>query len=431
MIFLYKILVTFAFILALPILPFLYLFSSKRRVTLGHRLGISFPGSLTIKRNKRLWIHALSVGEVKSAFPLVQALKDNGKDLEIVFTASTKTGFAMAESLFLKPEAEMVDHLAYFPFDLGWSIRRISSSIDPDAIILVETDLWPNFLYEMNKKNIPVVLINARLSRRSLKGYLRFKPFVKMFLSQLKSIMVQSSLDESRFGQLGIEKTRIIRTGNIKFDQPKEKITIDHIAEIKKRFGIKKNRSVFIGGSTHEGEEKILCRVFKNIIGQYPDLVLIIAPRNPERGKDLLRFFNTENLNAVLMSELDGTNCPEVVIVDTMGELARLYSVCDIAFIGGSLVAQGGHNPLEPAAFAKPVLFGPDMSDFSEISNLLLGGKGSFQVETEFELETVIQSLLADTDLRSETGKKNLEIFLEHSGAVKRIIKHMEYLNFV
>ena len=192
---------------------------------------------------KRIWIHALSVGEVISALPFVKALKEQFKDLDIVFTASTKTGFDMADQLFLKKmflnkEAALVDQLGYFPFDLGYCVKKVSRQIEADAVVLVETDLWPNFLYEMGKKEIPVVLINARLSKHSLNGYLFFKKFSSMFFSSLTGIMAQTPLDEERFQRIGIDKRKISVVGNIKFDQPVADMSQARIDSIRDRFGI-------------------------------------------------------------------------------------------------------------------------------------------------------------------------------------------------
>lgn len=431
MIFVYKLLIVFFFILLLPVLPFLYVFSTKRRATLGPRLGLTGSDKIPEKKKRRLWVHALSVGEVKSSLPLIQALENTKKDFELVFSASTKTGYEIAEKLFLSGEKKFVDHLMYFPFDLGWSVQRILKQIDPDAIVLVETDLWPNFLYEAKKIDIPVLLINARLSQNSLKGYLRFKPFVQMFLSGLKFIMVQSDVDRERFLQLGLDENKILKTGNVKFDQTGEKVSQDGISLLKDRLGIEEGRPVVLCGSTHSGEEEILCNVFKQLSGEHPELVMIIAPRNPDRSQELLNYFNARNVNAVLMTECENRLCESVMIVDTMGELARLYSICDIAFVGGSLVPEGGHNPLEPALFAKPVLFGPDMSDFVDISDLLIRGQGSIQVQSEDELTAQVGSLLADVSAMTQKGSQNLKVFTEHSGAVDRIISHMEYHNIV
>ncbi|MBU1696159.1 MAG: 3-deoxy-D-manno-octulosonic acid transferase, partial [Proteobacteria bacterium] len=332
---------------------------------------------------KRIWIHALSVGEVISSLPFVKGLREKHKDLDIIFTASTKTGFDMAEQLFLKKDKILTDQLGYFPFDLGWSVKKISRSLEPDAVVIVETDLWPNFLYEMEKSKVPVVLINARLSKRSLKGYLFFRKFSSMVFSSLTQIMAQTPLDKKRFQLLGIDKRKISVPGNIKFDQEQANIDEPKMAKLKARFGIQDQDRVWIAGSTHEGEEPIFLDAFASVKKKIPNLKLILAPRDPKRSEKLIRQIPSHPYHPVLFSQLKlGMKNHDLIFIDRIGLLATSYAICDIAFIGGSMVPQGGHNPLEPAMFGKPVLFGPHMTDFLQVSNLLVKEKGACRVET-------------------------------------------------
>ena len=441
MIFLYKTIINILFIIALPFLLVLYLFSEKRRATLGFRLG--FRTGLKPKQagKKRIWIHALSVGEVISAVPFVNVLKGQHKELDIVFTASTKTGFDMAAQLFrekvsLKGDTALVAQLGYFPFDLGYCVKKISRQIEPDAVVLVETDLWPNFLYEMKKSKISVVLINARLSERSLNGYLFFRKFSCLFFSSLTGIMAQTPLDEKRFQSLGIDKNKISVVGNIKFDQPHEDVDKSYVESMRDRFGIQKETQVFVAGSTHEGEEKILYEVYKKVKEAFPGLLMILAPRDPDRCPTILSYFLFHDVHAAFMSTMGESNDksnkrPDVVLVDKIGELARLYAVCDVAFIGGSMVRQGGHNPLEPAAFSKPVLFGSDMSDFLLISNMLMDHGGAKRVGSEQELKKELEAILGNRQTQQHMGSRSYEVFSRNFGAVQRIIKNLETLHIV
>ena len=441
MIFLYKIALNILFIISLPFLPFSYFFSDKRRASLFRRFG--FRTGLTPEQTgkRRIWIHALSVGEVISSVPFVKALKEQFKDLDIVFTASTKTGFDMADQLFLKKiyssnDSALVDQLGYFPYDLACCVKKISQQIKPDAVVIVETDLWPNFLYEMEKKGIPVVLINARLSKRSLKGYLLFKKFSLMFFSSLTQIMAQTSLDEERFQRLGIDENKISVMGNIKFDQPVADMNQSRIASIRDRLGIREETQVFVAGSTHEGEEIILCEAYKRARNDSPGLLMIIAPRDPKRCPSILSYFLSNDIPVVSMSELDASNNnfnsrSEIVLVDKMGELSRLYAICDVAFIGGSMVKQGGHNPLEAAAFSKPVLFGSDMSDFLFISTMLMDQGGAKMVDSEQDLRKELEIILTNRQVQDYRGRQNFEVFSKNCGAVQRIIKNLEHLEIV
>ena len=432
MIFFYKLIAYIFFILILPFLPFVYFFSEKRRSNLLQRFG--FRTGLTLKKEgeKRIWIHALSVGEVISAVPFVAALKDRHKELDIVFTASTKTGFDMAEQLFMGENTPHINQLGYFPFDLGFSVKKISRLINPDTVILVETDLWPTFLYEMKQKRIPVLLINARLSSRSLKGYLLFKQFSLQFFSMLTVIMAQTPLDKKRFQRLGIDAGNIYIAGNIKFDQPRENMDITDMDVIRKRFGAQEKTHVFVAGSTHEGEEIILCSVYKKLKKIFPEGLMILAPRDPKRCRQILSYFRVNGVGSVLLSEMDRSKpVPDVVLVNKIGELQRLYAICNAAFVGGSMVEQGGHNPLEPAAFSKPILFGTDMSDFQLISAWLLAHGGAVTVTSEKDLYEQLERILKDPRVQVDMGRHNHEVFLRNSGAVQRIIKHMECLSIV
>jgi 3-deoxy-D-manno-octulosonic-acid transferase len=431
MIFFYKIIITLLFIVVLPFLPFIYFFSKKRRATLGFRFALKADFKSKQRGTKRVWVHALSVGEVISALPLVKELKEQYSDLDIVFTASTKTGFDMAEQLFLR-NTSLVNQLGYFPFDLGFCVNKISSQIDPDAVVLVETDLWPNFLYKMKRRKTAVVLINARLSERSLKGYLVFKKFSSMFFSSLTEIMAQTQLDKKRFQSLGIDQRKISVVGNIKFDQIHENVDEQTVKVMKNSFGVQKLTRVFLAGSTHEGEEKILCNVYKKIKKKFPEFLMIIAPRDPKRSSAILSYCLSHDVNAEFMSTMEKSGRRyDVVLVDRMGELSRLYAICDVAFIGGSMVRQGGHNPLEPAAFSKPVLFGADMSDFLLISNMLMESGGARRVESEIQLVKEIETILENNETGQYMGSRNFEIFSKNSGAVQRTIENMKSLNIL
>ena len=432
MIIFYNILMNFLMAVFVLFLPVIYLFSEKRRANLLLRCGFGTGWKQRKTKEKRIWVHALSVGEVRSVLPLVKALKDRHGKMEIVFTVSTRTGLETAGQCFLRPGMSMVDQLGYFPFDFGYSVRKIINLIEPDAVIIVETDLWPNFLYEMKKRQIPVVLINARLSKRALNGYLFFKRFFSMVFSCFTQIMVQAPLDAERFLCLGIGKEKICVTGNMKFDQAFEDHVDSFVSAMEKRLNIKKETLVLVAGSTHEGEEDILFRVYETLKMKYPGLMMILAPRDPVRCKALLPYILSRDIPASLLSTIkEPLQHHGIVLVDEMGLLSRLYALCHVAYIGGSLVKEGGHNSLEPAAFSKPVLFGPDMSDFLQISDLLKENGGAKQVSSEKELMQEFDILLENPHIQQKRGKLNKEVFLNHSGAVENIVRNLESLYIV
>lgn len=420
-------------ILMLPVLPFVLLFSPKRRSNILQRLGFQSRSTLRPKpaHQKRFWIHALSVGEVISAAPFIRRLKREYQHLDIVLTASTKTGFDTANRLFKKEAA------GYFPFDIGFCIRKNLREIDPDVIVLVETDLWPNFLVETSKLKVPVVLINARLSKRSLNRYLMFKPFFRDIFSFLSYIMVQSALDETRFKMLGIKDENITVTGNIKFDQQIKgesqyrDVLPRQLISLKTLLSGHNDTQVIIAGSIHEGEETIMSRVYSRLKKKIPALFMILVPRNPDDCKRIHRYLNSSNITTSLLSDTSSADNPDVILVDTIGLLSQLYALCDIAFIGGSMVRQGGHNPLEAAAFSKPILFGNDMSDFTEISRLLTDNRGAVIVHNEEDLVHQMTKILSTPELKEWMGRQNYSVFSNNSGAVDNILRKLEPLYFV
>ncbi len=433
MIIIYKILINTFFFIVFLLSPIVCLISKKRRANLYHRFGIATFLKKTATNKQRIWIHALSVGEVNSTIPLVRTLKKKHFDIEIIFTTTTKTGFDLAKKRLYSGKEKLVDQVGYFPFDNSFSIKKISKLIRADAIVIVETDLWPNFLNEMEKLNIPVILINARMSKKSLAGYLKFNTFSSQFFSKLSQIMVQSSYDEERFTQLKIDRKKIKVVGNLKFDQPKSDLDANQIIKIKKELGISRAKQVLLAGSTHDGEEKVLLNAYKKLKFFNNNLSLIIAPRDPNRHTTLLELCETRGFRTCLYSERkeEVNDHSEIILVDQMGVLSTLYSICDVAFIGGSITKNGGHNPLEAAAFSKPILFGSDMSDFITISQLLVKNKGAIQVDSENELETAFQTILDNSLLQKQMGENGNRVYSQHSGAMDKIILNLEQMKIV
>jgi 3-deoxy-D-manno-octulosonic-acid transferase len=424
----YHILATSVFFLALPFFPIVYLVSEKRRANLLQRLGV-FTGFERKKNNTfRIWVHGLSVGEVRSALPFVQSLKKKKPGAEIIFTASTKTGFDTAQKLFFSGSDPLVSQIGYFPFDFWISVSRVSRLIQPDLVCLIETDFWPGFLSKMKQQKVPVVLVNARLSTRSFQGYRRMGRFASLFISSLSQIMAQTPLDARRFKEIGVLENRLSTMGNIKFDQAQVSLDKPGISKLKARFGIMDQDQVWIAGSTHTGEETILLTAFAFAKKKMPNLKLILAPRDPKRCEKLMGQLSSHNPG--LLSKLKPGKNDQLILVDRMGLLATAYAICDLAFIGGSLLPFGGHNPLEPAMFGKPILFGPHMTDFLEVADLLVAKKGALGVENA-SLQAALKEILESDALAAQMGYACYRIFSENAGAVERTIQKMEELNFV
>ncbi len=428
MITLYNIILTIGITVGIPLIIPIILLSEKRRKTFLRRLGVKrLPENILFKMDKPIWIHALSVGEVFSSVPLVMKLKERFSDKRIVFSASTKTGFEIANKLFKKN----VDSIFFFPFDLLFSVKYITGKIDPAIVIIVESDIWPNFLFEMKKRHVPVILINARLSNRSFKGYKRFSfIFNKLFLSFAK-ICTQSIEDARRFMLLGIPSNMISTTGNIKFDQPYDPVSEKEIELLKQSMHIYQPvKKILMAGSTHEGEESILIDAFSRIRKDFADTVLVVVPRNPERARSVLKLCKSAGFSSILMKDFKNIDKDEkfdVIIVDVIGILKRLYAIADVAFVGGSLVALSGHNPLEPAAFSKPIIFGQYMSDFAHISQMLVDSGGAVQVENANSLYETIADILGDSDKARNMGEKAFRVFNANKGAVEKTLKVIEY----
>ena len=373
---------------------------------------------------KPIWIHALSVGEVISALPLVKGIRNRFKNRNIVFSVSTKTGFETADKL-LKKE---ITALFFFPYDLLFSVKYIAKKIDPAAVIIVESDIWPNYLFEMKRRKVPLFLVNARLSDRSFKGYRRFLFFSRPLFSMFSSICTQTGEDARRFELLEIPSGKIKVAGNLKFDQESPFIFEDGIKKTEEFMSIKPKQKVLLAGSTHKGEESILLAAFSKLKKDFSDLFMIVAPRDPKRSEAVCRLFKSSGFSACLFKDL---SCPsanrrfDVIIIDTIGILRKLYAVSDLAFIGGSLVDMGGHNPLEPAAFSKPIIFGPYMNNFVQISELFLKSGGAVQVENVKSLYETASMLLSDDEKSRIMGEKAFNLFNQNKGAVGKILKVM------
>ena len=415
--------------MGLPLIILLVLATDKRRKTVLHRLGLMpLPKAISQNRsqkrdNRPIWIHALSVGEVLSAVPLVKELKSCFKHQDIVFSVSTKTGFEIANNLL----KENVDSIFFFPYDLLVSVKYIAAKVEPAIVIIVESDIWPNFLFEMKRRNVPVILVNARLSKKSYFGYKRFLFFSKRLFLFFSKICVQSSEDASRFSLLGIPRGRITITGNIKFDQQYDFAGREELNKLRQSLLIKPSQKILLAGSTHYGEEAILLDAFSRLKKKYPDLILIFVPRNPDRAGSVCRICKSAGLFAVTMSELEEKKPePDVIVVDRIGILKMLYATADIAFVGGSLVRCGGHNPLEPAAFSRPIIFGPDTSDFADISNMLVESGGAISVNDAEGIYNIVLELLTDNHKAGEMGSMAFKVFNANKGAVDKTLNVIE-----
>jgi 3-deoxy-D-manno-octulosonic-acid transferase len=374
-----------------------------------------------------IWVHAASVGEVFCSIPLLKKIKKEFPHLKIILTTMTSTGNETAKTYL--PEA---DQVLFLPIDHPFIIRRTIEKIQPNLLLIAETELWPNLLRSCGKKGIPIVLFNGRISQKSFQRYLLFKFFFKECLKHVSLFLMQTEEDRIRIIEMGGEsqKTRVV--GNLKFDQTFPSFTQETMVEIAKILGLQGKENIFIAGSTHSGEEEILVNLYKEIKKMDPHLVLILAPRHLERLEEVERVLKKESLSWLRRTSLplgagrSDQEQPDVILLDTMGELMGIYSLGTVVFVGGSLVPVGGHNPLEPLFFKKCVLFGPYMFNFLEISSRLIEAGGAIQVSGKEDLFSQMKRLLFDEGARKGVGKKGYQFLQKHQGATARMFEEIK-----
>lgn len=405
---------TVIIILSLPLIPLV----KKRRFF--ERAGLGLPPD---RLKKSIWIHALSVGEVVSAIPLVRSLNRKYPRKNIVFTVTTPQGMKIA----CKELEGAVKVLLPMPLDFWWSVQRVVNYIKPSFFILIETDLWPGLIFYLKRRGIKTVLINGRISPRTFRSYRRFRFFIRIMLNSLELCLMQSDLDRRRLLQIGIGPDRVKVVGNIKFDHdwlPMAKNDYEHWLNI---LALKHEDDIWVAGSTHQGEEEVILDVFKRLRLSFPLLRLIIAPRRIERAGDTCRLSLNKGLKTVLKTELTKYREPyDVLILNTIGELRKIYGVGKISFVGGSLVPIGGHNLLEPAAFGLPVLFGPHTDNFVLMSQLLVETGGGRRVKDEEDLFETIKELLSDPERSKRMGRKARKFVAMNRGALGRVMDLLE-----
>jgi 3-deoxy-D-manno-octulosonic-acid transferase len=413
-------------LLALPlVLPHVVL-SPKRRASVAPRLG--FGPIRDMERERRIgprsgrpiWLHALSVGELLSSLPLLDAIDSRFPESRLVVSVSTRSGHDLALSRL----RGRVDALLYFPYDTPFAVLRRIRRIRPAAVVIVETDLWPNFLYQLHRMAIPCLLVNARLSRRSFLGYKRLSAFMTPLLGGFRCIGCQSELDRERFESLGVDPARLAVSGNLKFDLGAGIGSQTAGREILNGLAGAPRRPVIVAGSTHPGEEALIWEALNRRPGRLSDSLVIVVPRDPNRAASIAWQAHQSGRQPVVSSMLRRETPPDAnlntVVVDEMGVLHDLYALADVAIVGGSFFSDGGHNPLEPAVWSKPVVFGRDMSDFLEIARLLVDGQGAVVAADADALSRHLASLLATPAAARAMGARARAVVDAHRGAAAR-----------
>lgn len=370
---------------------------------------------------RSIWIHAVSVGEAQAAEPLIKRLIQGHPDLPVIVTTTTPTGGDRVGKLF----GDQVQHL-YFPYDLPIALNRFLNHVRPCLLVMMETEIWPNLLHLCKQKGIPTVLANARLSERSARGYGRLGAFSRRVFSDISLVAAQSPADAQRFMGLGVEPNLVRVTGSIKFDIKLPGSIQEQAEVLRRQWG---DRQVWVAASTHEGEEALALSVHERLRKRYPDALLVLVPRHPERFEVVYNLAKKSDLK-VCRRSANQQECHEagVFLGDSMGELPIFLAAADAAFVGGSFVPVGGHNILEPAALGVPVVFGPHMFNFSVISHLFLAEDAASQVANTDELEATLTVWLGDASKRAAVGEAGKRLVEENSGALDRIYGLIEDL---
>ena len=364
-----------------------------------------------------LWLHAVSVGEMNLARTLVQAIQAEFPDWHLVLSTATNTGMATARKLY--PGTR----LFYYPLDFTWMVRRALGRIRPDVVVLVELELWPNFLAEATRRGARVAVVNARVSDRSFPRYRMVRPLVRRWLQRVDIFCAQDETYAERLRALGAPPERVRVTGNLKYDTSAPP-TLEPDPELARSFGLKGGEPVIVGGCTWPGEDEALVAAYKALRAEFPGLRLILAPRQAERFEAVERLVREAGLAVVRRTALrEGAEAGEaVVVVDTMGELVRVYALGSVVFVGGSLIRRGGHNILEPSGLGKAVLFGPHTENFRLVAQALLAEGAARRVADARELERALRELLSNPQLASEMGRRARSLVERNQGATARTL---------
>ena len=410
---------TLLFHLGLPLVAIRLWLRARKAPAYARRIGERFALNLPVLQPGGIWVHAVSVGESIAAAPMIRELLKRYPQLPITVTCMTPTGSERIQALFAGEPR--IQH-CYLPYDFPWAAARFLDRVKPRLGVIMETELWPNHIHQCAKRGIPVALANARLSARSAKGYARFAGLTRPMLEEMSLIAVQTEAEAERFRLLGARPECVEVTGSIKFD-----VSIDPQLLVKARALREQwqaqERPVWIAASTHEGEDEIVLSAHRQLLASYPNGLLILVPRHPERFNSVFQLCQREGFATVRRSSGEPVAAQtQVLLGDTMGELLFLYALADSAFVGGSLVPNGGHNLLEPAALAKPVLSGPHLFNFLEIAAKLREAAALEEVEDAQGLALAVQRLFElpqDAQRMAEAGLKVMQL---NQGALQRLL---------
>ena len=383
---------------------------------LGQRFGFGFP-----KIDRCIWVHAVSVGEVQAAAPLIRALQERYPDRSLLITTVTPTGANRVRSLF----GDTVQH-CFIPFEFPNAVRSFYRNVNPQAALIMETEIWPNLYRGCGIRGIPLILVSARISPRSVPGYRKLLPLIRETLSHGIIIAAQSQVDADRFLALGANPARTCVMGNIKFDVEADPAVLQEGKDLRAElFG---DRPVWIAASTHEGEEEIVLDVHRDLLARHPDLLLVLVPRHPERFSPVRDLTVKRHFSLVARTENRPAGDASVFLCDTMGEVPHFYAASDVAFVAGSLVPIGGHNLLEPAVLGLPIVAGPYNFNGQDIADLFVDRGACRVVAGPEELVETVSELLSEREQAASLGRAGQQLLDENRGALERLLVLLEPL---
>ncbi|MFT5501078.1 MAG: 3-deoxy-D-manno-octulosonic-acid transferase [Woeseiaceae bacterium] len=408
--------------LLLPVYACYWLFRGVANRAYWDRFGQRFGTGYPQLGGGCIWIHAVSVGEVQASVPLISELKARFPDRQLLVTTVTPTGAARVKLNF----GNQVAH-CYIPFETPNAVTRFFDAVRPDLALVMETEIWPNLYHECGRRNVPLILVSARISSKSVRSYRKFLPLFRETLSHGIIIAAQSEVDAERFRSLGAPAERTTVTGNIKFDyEVPEDLVARGLAFRRDNF---EDRPVWVAASTHDKEEEQILYAHRKVLERNPDALLVLVPRHPERFAAVRALLHKRGFNFV--ARTDGSPCTpdtQVFLGDTMGEVPLFYAATNVAFVGGTLVPVGGHNLLEPAALARPVITGPFLFNTQDIANKFEALGASVMVNDAGQLGTAVADLFADPDTANDIGRRGRELVSENKGALERLLKLMQPL---
>ncbi|HIF9422356.1 TPA: lipid IV(A) 3-deoxy-D-manno-octulosonic acid transferase [Photobacterium damselae] len=405
--------------IASPFLLFGLYKNKPNKPTFGSRWKEHFGITPKLKATERpIWIHAVSVGESIAAIPLIKALKEKNPKQPILVTTTTSTGAEQIAKL-----GDLVEH-RYMPIDFGFAVKSFLKKTQPQQMLIIETELWPNTLHQVSKYGVPITVVNARLSEKSYNNYAKVQPLFNLMLPCLTQVLCQTESDANRFEQLGVNKDKLLVTGSIKFD-----IQIsDNIREKSKtlRQELGQDRPVWIAASTHKGEDEQVLEAHKKILEFHSDALLILVPRHPDRFDDVFKLCQQQGFETIRRTTKDNiTDSTQIYLGDTMGEMLLLIGSADVCFMGGSLIGDkvGGHNVLEPAALGVPVITGPSYFNFKNIINKMLNTNCIVICNSSDDLAIRIDFLFSEHYVRDKYKQKLSQFIKEHQGSIEKTIR--------